>query len=158
MTDPTTNVHAPAVADVVVRRQLLAAEELTPMDLLRARTKLGVDGYRYIDDDVKGVSREERTVFLLWCFESRTDPAFTLEQAQRMTFRQIVDRYMLEGETDDTEPEVEAGSGEVEAGPPSPPARTTSRTTTRSRGKRSAGGNARSAATSSTSPAPSTTS
>jgi hypothetical protein len=56
------------------------ADDLTPRDLLRARTMLAEAGdprspYDLMEDDI------EKSALVIWCLKSRTDAQFTYEQA-----------------------------------------------------------------------------
>jgi hypothetical protein len=55
----------------------LDAGMLTPADMRRARERLGGDPYEYLTEG----ESEDRQIFLIWCYFSRTRPDFTLDDA-----------------------------------------------------------------------------
>jgi hypothetical protein len=63
----------------------LEPDTLTPGDFKRARKLLGVDPYEAITAD----DREDRIIFMIWCIKSRTDPGFTMAQAEQTPFGQF---------------------------------------------------------------------
>jgi hypothetical protein len=61
-------------------------DALTPRDLLRAKVALdGRNPYELMDDPC------ESAALVIWCIKSRTDPAFTWDQALDTPFSALVD-------------------------------------------------------------------
>lgn len=56
----------------------LSIDSLTPRDLIRARVMLGG---RDPNEVLAGADTYERVTLMMWCLKSRTDPAFTWDEA-----------------------------------------------------------------------------